>query len=77
MNNVCRIIDNMPVALCFDTLHDKQYCTPDLPFGCFVRPDGVRHYACQIDVRNTFRTKNNYYRVYTHIMLQICFHIYL
>ena len=46
-----RIVDNMPMAWCYDTTSQQKFCNPGFPIGCFVGPDGVKHDACQIDVR--------------------------
>ena len=46
-----RIVDNMPMAWCYDTNSQQKFCNPGFPIGCFVGPDGVKHDACQIDVR--------------------------
>jgi len=47
----CRILDNMPIAWCYDTKNsDKKYCNPGFPIGCFVGEDGVAHDACVINV---------------------------
>ena len=42
----------MPMAWCYDTNSQQKFCNPGFPIGCFVGPDGVKHDACQIDVRS-------------------------
>ena len=47
----CRIVDNMPIAWCYDTKNsDKKYCNPGFPIGCYVGKDGTAHDACVINV---------------------------
>jgi len=47
---ICRIVDNMPIAWCYETMEDKQFCTPGFPFGCFVDEQGQPKDACTISV---------------------------
>ena len=47
------VIDNMPVALCYDTLMDgvsRRYCTTRFPLGCFVNKYGRTSESCGIVV---------------------------
>lgn len=45
-----RILDNMPVAWCYDTQNGERFCSPGFPIGCYVAKDGTPHDACVIDV---------------------------
>jgi len=65
------IVDNMPMAWCYDTTSQQKFCNPGFPIGCFVGPDGVKHDACQID--NRFNEKNSYY-VFNHVDIKILYH---
>jgi len=65
------IVDNMPMAWCYDTNSQQKFCNPGFPIGCFVGPDGVKHDACQID--NRFNEKNSYY-VFNHVDIKILYH---
>ena len=52
-----RILDNMPIAWCYETQSGDRYCNPGFPIGCYVAKDGNAHDACVIDVRLYFISK--------------------
>ena len=45
-----RIVDNMPIAWCYETQTNDQFCSPGFPFGCYVDANGEQQGACVIDV---------------------------
>ena len=49
--SICsRIVDNMPIAWCYETQSDENFCSPGFPFGCYVDAEGEQHGACVISV---------------------------
>jgi hypothetical protein len=44
---VIRIIDNMPVAWCYEVEgEEKPYCSTGFPMGCYVDKRGIQNGAC-------------------------------
>ena len=40
----------MPIAWCYETQTNDQFCSPGFPFGCYVDANGEQQGACVIDV---------------------------
>ena len=58
-----RIVDNMPVTLCYDVKDStKKYCSTGFPIGCYVTSQGDQKDNCVTSVsfllvsRRVFRT---------------------
>jgi len=65
------IVDNMPMAWCYDTTQSQRFCNPGFPIGCFVDESGQQHDACQIDL--LFNEKDSYY-LFNHVTIKIYYH---
>jgi len=65
------IVDNMPMAWCYETTQSERFCNPGFPIGCYVGPNGEQHDACQIDT--LFNEKDSYY-LFNHIKIKIFYH---
>ena len=65
------IIDNMPVAWCYDVEGHKKYCAPGFPMGCFVTKDGKKKDACVI---SDHYSKPNTFYVFNHVDITILYH---
>nr|CAB3267003.1 transmembrane 9 superfamily member 2-like [Phallusia mammillata] len=65
------IVDNMPIAWCYETVENGKFCTPGFPIGCFVNDKGVQKDACAIS--DAFNQKDTYY-VFNHVDITIVYH---
>ena len=45
-----RLVDDLPVVLCYQTTFAQTYCTPGFPVGCYVNKEGVRRGLCVLSV---------------------------
>jgi transmembrane 9 superfamily protein 2/4 len=65
------IIDNMPVAWCYEIQNGAKYCNPGFPVGCYVTPAGKAKDACVISER--YNQASTYY-VFNHVDITIIYH---
>ena len=65
------IIDNMPVAWCYEIQNGQKYCNPGFPVGCYVTPAGKAKDACVISER--YNKASTYY-VFNHVDIEIVYH---
>lgn len=65
------IIDNMPVAWCYKTVKDEQFCSTGFPMGCFVDNTGSPKDACTMDA--AFKDPDTFY-VFNHVKIMINYH---
>ena len=60
------IVDNLPLAWCYETAGDEHYCSTGFPIGCYVDVNGIQEDACVIDSAR-YQAKNSYY-VFNHVL---------
>ena len=65
------IIDNMPVAWCYEIQNGAKYCNPGFPVGCYVTPAGKAKDACVIS--DKYSQASTYY-VFNHVDITIIYH---
>lgn len=65
------IVDNMPVAWCYEIQNGAKYCNPGFPVGCYVTPAGKAKDACVISER--YNKASTYY-VFNHVDITIIYH---
>lgn len=65
------IVDNMPVAWCYEIQNGAKYCNPGFPVGCYVTPQGKAKDACVISEKYS---KAATYYLFNHVDITIVYH---
>lgn len=65
------IVDNMPVAWCYEIQNGAKYCNPGFPVGCYVTPQGKAKDACVISEK--YNKASTYY-LFNHVDITIVYH---
>ena len=63
------IVDNMPVALCYQNSEKQEFCTRGFPIGCYVTKSGQAKESCNIR-----DGKNDTFYVFNHLDFEITYH---
>lgn len=65
------IVDNMPIAWCYEIQNGQRYCNPGFPVGCYVTKDGRAKDACVISEKYN---KAAHYYLFNHVDITILYH---
>uniref|UniRef100_H2ZB09 Transmembrane 9 superfamily member n=1 Tax=Ciona savignyi TaxID=51511 RepID=H2ZB09_CIOSA len=63
------IVDNMPIAWCYQTTSNENFCSTGFPIGCYVDEKGNPKDACIID--ENYRDHKNSYILFNHVAITI------
>ncbi|CAK8698663.1 unnamed protein product [Clavelina lepadiformis] len=65
------IIDNMPIAWCYKTQTEDNFCSPGFPIGCYINAEGEKEGACVIS--DEYSGKDTYF-IFNHVDIKIYYH---
>ncbi|XP_078483419.1 transmembrane 9 superfamily member 2-like [Ciona intestinalis] len=63
------IVDNMPIAWCYMTSTNDNFCSTGFPIGCYVDEEGNPKDACVIE--DGYKDHKNSYIVFNHVAITI------
>nr|XP_004225567.1 LOW QUALITY PROTEIN: transmembrane 9 superfamily member 2-like [Ciona intestinalis] len=63
------IVDNMPIAWCYMTSTNDNFCSTGFPIGCYVDEEGNPKDACVIE--EGYKVHKNSYIVFNHVAITI------